>query len=184
MALYAMRELQRRGIRVPDDVSVAGFDDLLAAGGNVPGLCTVRQPMEEMGAAALHVIVDAIRDVKGPARRLSFPTHIVPRRSCGCLSPISIEAGSQRLRDPFIDQKDYEALDHQIPIGPAGRDRGAESFPLPFDVHGLKEGDRIIAWARENLEARNAGSGKAKEAERSERAVANGDREGHEREAD
>jgi DNA-binding LacI/PurR family transcriptional regulator len=52
-ALGAMRQIRARGLRVPDDVSVAGFDDLFFAAYTQPPLTTVRQPMRRMGQVAM-----------------------------------------------------------------------------------------------------------------------------------
>jgi DNA-binding LacI/PurR family transcriptional regulator len=52
-ALGAMRQIRMHGLRVPDDVSVAGFDDLFFAGYIEPPLTTVRQPMRRMGQLAM-----------------------------------------------------------------------------------------------------------------------------------
>ncbi len=52
-ALGAMRAIRVRGLRVPDDVSVTGFDDLFFAGYLEPPLTTVRQPMRRMGQMAM-----------------------------------------------------------------------------------------------------------------------------------
>jgi LacI family transcriptional regulator len=51
-ALGAMRALHEAGRRVPEDVSVVGFDDAKAAAYSIPGLTTLRQPLREMGALA------------------------------------------------------------------------------------------------------------------------------------
>jgi DNA-binding LacI/PurR family transcriptional regulator len=52
-ALGAMRQIRARGLRVPEDVSVAGFDDLFFAAYMQPPLTTVRQPMRRMGQLAM-----------------------------------------------------------------------------------------------------------------------------------
>jgi DNA-binding LacI/PurR family transcriptional regulator len=52
-ALGAMRAIRARGLRVPEDVSVTGFDDLFFAAYLTPGLTTVRQPMRRMGQMAM-----------------------------------------------------------------------------------------------------------------------------------
>ena len=52
-ALGAMRAIRARGLRVPEDVSVTGFDDLFFAAYLTPALTTVRQPMRRMGQWAM-----------------------------------------------------------------------------------------------------------------------------------
>ena len=52
-ALGAMRQIRARGLRVPEDISVAGFDDLFFASYTQPPLTTVRQPMRRMGQMAM-----------------------------------------------------------------------------------------------------------------------------------
>ena len=52
-ALGAMRAIRARGLRVPQDVSVTGFDDLFFAAYLAPALTTVRQPMRQMGQMAM-----------------------------------------------------------------------------------------------------------------------------------
>jgi DNA-binding LacI/PurR family transcriptional regulator len=51
-AMGAIRALRDSGLRVPDDVSVVGFDDIQNAAYQNPGLTTVRQPLREMGRLA------------------------------------------------------------------------------------------------------------------------------------
>jgi DNA-binding LacI/PurR family transcriptional regulator len=60
-ALVAIDELAAAGLRVPEDVAVTGFDGVLAGRLVRPAVTTVRQPMEEVGRAAVRVLLDALR---------------------------------------------------------------------------------------------------------------------------
>lgn len=59
-AIGAIRALQEAGLRVPEDVSVLGFDDIYAAEFHNPALTTIRQPLFEMGALAGKTLLNAI----------------------------------------------------------------------------------------------------------------------------
>ncbi|HVO58246.1 MAG TPA: LacI family DNA-binding transcriptional regulator [Dongiaceae bacterium] len=59
-ALGAIRALREAGRRVPEDVSVIGFDDIQSAAYQNPGLTTIRQPLREMGATAAETLVQRI----------------------------------------------------------------------------------------------------------------------------
>jgi LacI family transcriptional regulator len=60
-ALGCLRTLTRQGIRVPEQCSVIGFDDVPPAAFSMPALTTVRQPMEAMGTTAVETVAEAIR---------------------------------------------------------------------------------------------------------------------------
>ena len=60
-ALGAIRALRDAGLRVPQDVSVVGFDDIHAAAFQNPGLTTVRQPLRRMGAIAAQTVLNRIQ---------------------------------------------------------------------------------------------------------------------------
>lgn len=62
-AFGAIRALNKAGIRVPDQCSVIGFDDVAPSALYSPSLTTVRQPMEAMGASAVGIVVDGINAV-------------------------------------------------------------------------------------------------------------------------
>ena len=62
-AFGAIRALNRAGIRVPEQCSVIGFDDVSTAAIYTPSLTTVRQPMEGMGTSAVTIVVDGINAV-------------------------------------------------------------------------------------------------------------------------
>ena len=79
MALGVIAALRQRGIRVPEDMSVAGFDDLPAAVDVVPALTTVRLPLEQ-GARRAGRIASGVEDVTGP-QRLWMPAELMVRES-------------------------------------------------------------------------------------------------------
>lgn len=80
MAAGALRVLQAAGRRVPTDVSVVGFDDILIAGTSDPPLTTVRQPLEEMGRAAADTLLATIRGEAAEKQQL-LPTSLIRRES-------------------------------------------------------------------------------------------------------
>jgi DNA-binding LacI/PurR family transcriptional regulator len=81
MAQGAMLVLRDAGKRVPADVAVVGFDDSVAALATRPKLTTVRQPVEEMAAAMVRLLVDAIDDRKRPTTSVVFEPTLVIRDS-------------------------------------------------------------------------------------------------------
>jgi len=84
-AIGVMRSLQKHDIRVPEDVSVVGFDDLGFAPFLNPPLTTVRAPTESVGRLAAERLFEILQDQ--PTEEVTLlPTEIVIRRSCGCLS--------------------------------------------------------------------------------------------------
>jgi DNA-binding LacI/PurR family transcriptional regulator len=80
MAVGAIRMLQASGRRVPTDVSVVGFDDVIIAATSDPPLTTVRQPLEEMGRVAAETVIGTVlgREVD---RQPVLPTSLVQRES-------------------------------------------------------------------------------------------------------
>jgi len=62
-AFGAIRALTRAGVRVPEQCSVIGFDDVATSALYTPSLTTVRQPMEAMGASAVGIVLDGINGV-------------------------------------------------------------------------------------------------------------------------
>jgi LacI family transcriptional regulator len=80
VALGAIGALREAGRRVPDDVSIVGFDDIPLSGYFDPPLTTVRLPAFELGQAAGHALLDQIADRATPARTL-LPTELIVRAS-------------------------------------------------------------------------------------------------------
>ncbi len=85
MALGCVEALSYAGIRVPEDVAVAGFDDTLVARVTVPPLTTVRQPLREMGVEAVSLLIKRIEGTdgggQGKTTSIVFPTELVIRKS-------------------------------------------------------------------------------------------------------
>jgi len=81
LALGLIRALTERGRRVPDDISVVGFDDVPEAGYFLPPLTTVRQDFGEVGRLALSALVDRIASGPGPGVHLAVPPELVVRAS-------------------------------------------------------------------------------------------------------
>jgi LacI family transcriptional regulator len=99
LALLLIRALRDRGLRVPNDVAVAGFDDIGAAALMEPLLTTVRQPFYEMGQTAARLLLDRMAGTyTGVARRVTCPTQLVVRESCGCSPPGRAKARSRAAR--------------------------------------------------------------------------------------
>lgn len=66
-ALGVVRGLAEAGLRVPQDCSVVGFDDILPAAVSTPGITTIHQPLQEMGVLAATRLLEAVDQRSGPA---------------------------------------------------------------------------------------------------------------------
>lgn len=83
MAVGALRALREAGKRVPEDVAVAGFDDIPMSARTDPPLTTVRQPILRMGVVAAEALIDLISHPDRQPKRIILPTELVIRGSCG-----------------------------------------------------------------------------------------------------
>jgi DNA-binding LacI/PurR family transcriptional regulator len=84
MALGAILYLRQAGLRVPEDVAVAGFDDTFFTEYVSPALTTVRQPFRELGVTAMETMNLLMAGSPAPSRHVILPTTLVVRASCGC----------------------------------------------------------------------------------------------------
>lgn len=89
LALGAIRAVRRAGMRVPDDVSVVGYDDSTFMSCTEPPLTTVRQPIEPMGRAAIDLLVSLIGGASVAQEELLFEPELVVRGSTGPASSAS-----------------------------------------------------------------------------------------------
>lgn len=81
MALGVYEALRQRGLRVPDDVSVVGFDDLPEARWSSPPLTTVRQPLADMGRLAVRTVHRLVLNETIESSRVELATELVVRHS-------------------------------------------------------------------------------------------------------
>ena len=96
-ALGVIHALAQRGVRVPEEVAITGFDDVSVARHLHPPLTTVRQPMLDLGATAFEVLYDRISSGGGTPDTV-LPVELIVRESCGCppnpASPASKKPGA------------------------------------------------------------------------------------------
>lgn len=78
-ALTVIRVAHERGLSVPEDLSVVGFDDVPDASQSEPALTTVRQPMQRLGAQAVTMLLELMGGGTPAATHLRLPTALVPR---------------------------------------------------------------------------------------------------------
>ncbi|MFD7156009.1 LacI family DNA-binding transcriptional regulator [Kribbella sp. NPDC059898] len=83
LALAVLVAFGAGGVRVPDDIVVTGWDDVMAARYVSPGLTTVRQPMAELGRTAAERLHERVTGARTRARNDVLATQLVLRDSCG-----------------------------------------------------------------------------------------------------
>jgi LacI family transcriptional regulator len=82
IASGAINALKEAGFRVPQDVSIVGYDDIPEAEFSDPPLTTIRQPMQEVGKAATRLLIKMIEDPTSTPQQILFDTELVIRSSC------------------------------------------------------------------------------------------------------
>jgi LacI family transcriptional regulator len=80
-ALGVCEAARQRGLRIPQDLSVVGFDDLPAARWVSPPLTTIRQPLAEMGRTAAEMLGDLIEGIPLRSNRVELTTELIVRES-------------------------------------------------------------------------------------------------------
>jgi LacI family transcriptional regulator len=87
MAIGAYRTLKSAGLRVPEDMSIVGFDDVALASAVVPALTTVAQPIADLATQAMQLLIARIQegDNYRPGQRVVLDTKLVVRESCAPL---------------------------------------------------------------------------------------------------
>ena len=80
-AVGAIRAIKETGLRVPEDISVVGFDDIREAAFHLPSLTTVRQPLRKIGALAAETLIDRIEGRDGTEAGILVEPELVIRES-------------------------------------------------------------------------------------------------------
>lgn len=81
MALGALDAIRARGLRVPDDIALAAFDDIPWFVHTDPPITAIAQPTGELGRAAVRALIDRIEG--RPPHSVTLPAQLIVRRSCG-----------------------------------------------------------------------------------------------------
>jgi LacI family transcriptional regulator len=81
MAIGALDAARERGLAVPDELAVMGFDDIEAASLVTPQLTTIANPAREIGVACARLLLDRINGAADPPREIVIPTRLVRRQS-------------------------------------------------------------------------------------------------------
>lgn len=83
MAIGCMKTLKEHGLRIPEDISVFGFDDITYSTYVSPPLTTVHQPLEEIGKACITLLIERIKNPSAPTRKLILDFSLKIRSSTG-----------------------------------------------------------------------------------------------------
>jgi len=155
MAAGVLEVLERKGIRVPEEVAVVGFDDLPESQWRRPALTTVQQPLQTMGHRAVDLLLG---EGTFPDHSSVFDCSVVLRRSCGC-SMVPREVSDRDVEVRF-EQFDRFARLREIGVRLQGAfdwDSLASQWALALDSLGFTAGDvvlydgplhRLIRWTR------------------------------------
>ena len=123
MATGAMQELHARGLRIPEDLVVVGFDDDDHARSAHPPLTTVAQPLERIGETAVDLLLHKIAG-RATQEKTVLETLPVLRRSCGCNGGVTARSDARsasgdgpltisRLRDVVVRRLEWLGADMQ-----------------------------------------------------------------------
>ncbi|ADU28959.1 LacI family DNA-binding transcriptional regulator [Evansella cellulosilytica] len=85
MALGAICEINNAGLKVPDDISIIGFDDIQLARYTTPRLTTIRQDTQLIGKMAANLLLEQINDKKKCDMSVKIPVTLIERNSCRSL---------------------------------------------------------------------------------------------------
>jgi LacI family transcriptional regulator len=83
LSIGALRAIKERGLRIPEDISIAGFDDIDMSGYLIPSLTTLHVNAEDIGRVAVRLILERIADPEKPAEHVFLPAQLVVRESTG-----------------------------------------------------------------------------------------------------
>jgi LacI family transcriptional regulator len=95
MAIGAIQQAAVRGLRIPEDLSIIGFDDIWLSGSTTPPLTTVHSPIKELAARGIVELDELTRNpalLSGPPRKIVLPTRLVERASVASLPAAASQA--------------------------------------------------------------------------------------------
>jgi DNA-binding LacI/PurR family transcriptional regulator/signal transduction histidine kinase len=152
MAIGAFEALKMRGVQVPGEIALTGFDDVREARALGVPLTTVRQPSYEMGMQAVDLLLRAISGEKLPENTV-IPTQFIVRWSCGCL-PESVKrvavAREEVARTGRLENKRDAAIENLLQAAEIPAD---SPYMRAFRVAAGQAWDALLAALRDDNQA-------------------------------
>jgi DNA-binding LacI/PurR family transcriptional regulator len=158
VALGTMEALNRRGIVVPDQISIIGFDDNPSARAANPPLTTVNQRVELQGYTAARALIEMLESGQSATSQRLDSVEVV-RASCGCLIPyqndsrgIQMGSGSRSFAVAFLERQSMlKAEMARAAAGRLGNQNGWEEKILRALASDLQTGDGSFRFALESV---------------------------------
>jgi diguanylate cyclase (GGDEF)-like protein len=141
MALGAYAELTRRGLSVPEDIALSGYDCIREAERHVPRITTVKQPMLEMGKRAVHIINDVIAGAH-VEKEYRYDSQIVIAGSCGCADATPMDE-RQFVKELVLNTDELRIYDN---IGTSMMELLTGTYTIQDVVNQLAYLARVLAF--------------------------------------
>lgn len=90
MAVGAIGALRRAGLRVPEDISVIGFDNISQASALFPGVTTIAQPIAELGQASVRLLLNRLAHPDAAHCRMMLGVRLIERESCAPVPALTV----------------------------------------------------------------------------------------------
>jgi diguanylate cyclase (GGDEF)-like protein len=130
-ALGACEAILAHGLNIPGDVAIIGFDDQLEAQANIPALSTVQYPLFDAGYELVNLLEKVLFAPDQAPARVSVPTRLVLRQSCGCSSHEAHKnSRSDDVAVATLSELEHVALKDLVALRP----RHALSLPAETDA--------------------------------------------------
>ncbi|HEY1407173.1 MAG TPA: substrate-binding domain-containing protein, partial [Spirochaetota bacterium] len=129
MALSVIREMKKRGLSVPDNAAVTGFDDTEESWTTRPALTTIKQPFFNIAHESIKMLLALINGKETP-QNMTIPTELIIRESCGCMTIDHLQyiknsdiekVGTPEVPTVFSDDKLLmndliQKIEHELPF--------------------------------------------------------------------
>ena len=94
MALGAIKSISEKGMSVPDDISVVGFDDIAVAAQVYPPLTTVAAPIREIAENSVKILISQIDGIDPVNKHIALSAQLIIRGSCAYAKSLSLASSS------------------------------------------------------------------------------------------
>lgn len=142
MALGVISALYVKGIKVPEEVMVTGYDDILDARFSYPSVATVSRQLGELGSQAYKELQHQIED-RDPSREILIQSHFIPTESCGCpTSDATVNLRLKKMRNFFFENNETNMVDfffQEIRVGMAQTENKEQFHSVADRTLGRRE---------------------------------------------